>query len=38
MIQDEPYRPGIPILRPFRSAAVVIPLVVFAKTIEGNLP
>ena len=38
MIQDEPYLPGMPIFLPFRSAAVLIPDVAFANTIDGNLP
>ena len=37
MTQLEPYLPGVPILRPLRSAAVVIPLDALANTTFGNL-
>ena len=36
MIQPEPYLPGVPILRPLRSAGVVIPDDALANTTFGN--
>ena len=37
-IQEVPYLPGMPIVLPFRSAAVLMPLAAFATTTAGKVP